>query len=550
MKKTYLLTTIVIFALAIAGCQKGFLNQSVNPNTPSSATPQDLLAGALQSSTTTTNGSQYLKFGIWCGYFAPSGSYVPSTTTLTMNFSNTSYNEFNFYYTNLTNYNLLIQDGAANPSLVNFAAIGKIMTAYCYEMLVDNYNDVPYSQALNINQYMFPAYDKGPAIYADLLKQLDAAITMVNTSATNPGISDIYFGGNMASWQKFANFLKLRIAIRQSNLTSLTAGLQTEVKSTASYGYLDDNTNVSAQPGYINSTFAGGQYAPFWANWGISAAGSYEPDYLEYVANNFYVNMLVGYNDTLRLKQVYQPTLLTTQKSGTVVPDNVSQIVGQIFGSNTQLSNSNTSAIGFGLIQSPSMAQPVVQGSEACFLMAEGVLEGYVAGPVSGAGSAQDYYQRGITASFKQLNVPNYAAAATAYYSQPIVDVNWAASAAALAPSDKVAGVQTNANGTMPAGTALQRAIITQKYISLIGFGFFEAYNEYRRTGMPNLLSPSALQPAGARTQQPGALGTGVAPNRIYFPSTETTTNAAAVAAEPAVNPFTSLIFWARNINP
>jgi len=546
MKKTYILTTIVICALAIAGCQKGFLNQSVNPNTPSSATPQQILAGALQSSTGTTGGNQYLTFGIWCGYFAPSGSYVPSTATLTYNFTNTSFNEFTGYYNNLANYNVLITMGAASPALANFEAIAKVMTAYDYEMLVDNYSDVPYSQALNSSKYLFPAYDKGQAIYNDLELQLDAAIGLMSTSATSPGTSDIYFGGNMTNWRKFANFLKLRIAIRQSNITANKAGLVTELAKTISTSadLLDDNTGVYAQPGYANSASNGGQYAPFYAAWGISAAGAYEADYLQDVANSFYISMMVGYNDTLRLKQCYQPTLLTTQPSGTVVPDIVKQIVGNTLGSNSQLSNANTSTVGIGLAQSATMSQPIVLPSEACFLNAEAVLEGYLpaAFPATGTNSAQDYYQRGIVASFKQLLVPNAATAAVTYYSQPIVDVNWTTSAAAPAPTDAIAGAQTNANGTMPAGTALQRAIITQKYISQIGFGFFETYNEYRRTGMPNLL--------GARSLTAGALGTGAVPNRIFFPSGEFSTNTASVSAEPTINVFTSLIFWARNVNP
>jgi len=537
MKKTYLITTIIIFALAVAGCKKGFLDQSVNPNSPSSASPQNILSGALQAATTTTAGGTYLTFGIWCGYFSPSGSYVPSTNTTLYNFTNTSFNFFPTYYPNLANFNTLIQQAAASPALANFGAIAKIMTAYDFEMLVDNYSDVPYFQALNSTKYLFPAYDPGQAIYNDLELQLDAAIAMVNTSATNPGSSDIYFQGNMTGWIKFANFLKLRIAIRQSNIVANKAALVTELAKTSNLGFLDDNTSVSCQPGYSLSDANGGQEAPFYINWGVSAAGGLRPDYLQDVACTFYINFMVGLNDTLRLKQVYQPTLLTTEPSGKVPPNNVSHIIGNTLGSSTNTSNANTSFIGSGLSKGATMAQPIVLGSEACFLLSEAVLEGYIPGPASGTGSAQDYYQRGITASFVQLNVPNAAAAAATYYNQPIVDVNWTTSSTAPAPTG-LAGV----NGSAPAGTPLLRAIITQKYISNIGFGFFESYNEYRRTGMPNL--------SGARSIAAGALGTGTAPNRVFFPSTEFQTNTAAVSAEPTINIFTSLIFWARNINP
>ena len=421
-------------------------------------------------------------------------------------------------YQNLTNYQAIITQAAANPALNNFAAIAQIMSCLDYQELVDNYNDVPYSQALNSSKYLFPAYDSAQSIYNALEPRLDAAIALINssTSATNPGNSDIIFGGNMASWKKFANTLKLRIAIRQSNITANTAALKTEVAKTASEGYLDDNTFATANPGYSNSDLNSGQQSPFYLEYGFAANGSQQGGYAYYRLNNFYLGFLKGFGDP-RINQAFAAV-------------NGVQVGLTLGASNGALTNTVTSAIGPGLIQGPAMNANIISGSEACFLLAEGIEYGYVAGSLavvdmSVAGNStvvngmQDYYQRGITASFIALGLT--AAQAKAYYSQ--------------------AGV-TNVNLASSAGSqsALQQAIITQKYIANVGYEPFETYNEWRRTGFPNL--------SGARSVKSGALtATGVpAPSRIYYPSTEFQQNLAAVSAEPAVDPFSSKIFWAK----
>jgi hypothetical protein len=563
MKKTYILSTIILLAIAIAGCKKGFLSQEVNPNTPIASTPQFTLSGA-QGTTASFLNTGFTTFGIWLGYYAPSGNYTISSTTEQYNITTSTFNYFSSLYPNITNYTLLVTQAAANPALSYFGAIGKIMIAMDYQELVDEYNDVPYTQAEKGFSVLFPAYDSGQnVIYPDLLKQLDAAIAMINANptATNPGTSDIIFGGNMTSWKKFANTLKLRIAIRQSNIAATKGALVTELGTTALEGYLDDKTFAYAQPGYLASDANNGQQSPYWKTYGFNSAGVEASGHATNRANAFFITFLQNHGaDTLRAKQFYAPvntlaesTAALKNKVNPVTPPNdMTHIIGNPFGNdNAYNTNTNTSPIGPGILISPTMPAAVITGPEACFLLSEGVLEGYLT-PAQAGSTAKDYYQRGITASFVALGLT--AAQANTYYSQAVVDVNWDTSAAAAAPvAGTIAGTSPygGVNGSAPAGTALLRAIMTQKYIALFGYSVGEVYNEYRRTGLPDITAPSAA-PAGsltARTQTSGAKGKGAVLNRVYFPSSETTTNAAAVAAEPAVDPFVSLIFWARNVN-
>lgn len=495
--KKILAYIILISAIGISSCKKDYLSLEKNPNIPSVFTPEFLLSGALKNTADIVNFN-YSTYGVWMGYWAPSGNFVPNTQLVTYNFTTDDYQTFVPWYQNLSNYNFIETSSGKEASLGNFVAIAKIMKAYGFQALVDNYGNVPYTEAFQAPVVLSPKYDKGEAIYDDLLKQLDAAIALIKTSsnATNPGASDIMFKGNMANWSKFANTLKLRIVIRQSNLASKQAALKTALNTTVSEGYLDENVQAAVNPGYTNSDANGGQYSPFWRSYGFDQNGNASANNAYYRASAFAVKKLQNTTDP-RVNRFY--ALIPTGNFA-------GKIRGNDFGDLNSLQNANTSAIGLGLLKSASMDAIILSSSEALFLQSEGALLGLI------AGNAQTLYEKGITASFVATGVPDPATAATSYYSQGVVNVGW------IASTDKV------------------QAIIVQKWTALNGYSNLEAYNEYRRTGFPSDLPRSVAS---------GALGT-TQPFRILFPTTEFQTNAANVKAEGTIDRFATKIFWAK----
>ncbi|KQS28288.1 SusD/RagB family nutrient-binding outer membrane lipoprotein [Dyadobacter sp. Leaf189] len=90
----------------------------------------------------------------------------------------------------------------------------EILEVYAWSVLVNTFGNIPYSQALDINNVL-AAYEDDGAIYADLIKRLDAAIASLNAHPDASGFStgDLYYGGDTESWLKFANSLKLRFAL-------------------------------------------------------------------------------------------------------------------------------------------------------------------------------------------------------------------------------------------------------------------------------------------------------------------------------------------------
>src|SRR3569833_1668140 len=456
--KRYFLFLTIFFAAALGSCKKDYQSLETNPNTPSVSTPQLTLAGSLEASAFTLAVS-YPEYAVWGGYWVQSGNYVPTPALQQYQLTNTSYNGvWNLLYAELTNYDNLEKSSAKDASLANFKAICMIMKAYDFEALVDNFNDVPYSQAFLLSTILFPTYDKGANIYHDLGQKLDAAIDLINKNpnATSPGNSDIVFHGNMTGWKKFANTIKLRLAIRVSTKASGDP-LVADLASTAAEGYLDGTIQAAANQGYLNVV---GKENPFYATYGFDANGNPTFCISFYVANDYSVTTLQHFNDPC-VNKYYALTVPVGGKS----TDPPSVIRGNVFGdTKNALSNSYTSLIGAGILVSPTQNQVLMSGAESLFLQAEAVQDGFISpGP-----TAQSLYEAAITASFQSLGLT--ADQTTTNNTQNMVNVGWAAS------TDK------------------EQAIITQKWIALNGLFPLEAYNEYRRTGFPNL--PSSIDPA------------------------------------------------------
>jgi len=107
----------------------------------------------------------------------------------------------------------------------NQLAILDIIEVYAFSVLADGFGDIPYSQALDIDQYPNPAYDSQQDVYTGLVETLKNAVASMNASAGSGAFSsgDIIYGGNVANWSAFGNSLLLRMAMRMSNVDEATA---------------------------------------------------------------------------------------------------------------------------------------------------------------------------------------------------------------------------------------------------------------------------------------------------------------------------------------
>jgi hypothetical protein len=152
----------------------------------------------------------------------------------------------------------------------NKLAIIEVLTVYAYSNLVETYGDVPYSEALDIEN-LLPAYDDGLTIYKDLIARLNAAIGSMNTGVGSfNGTQDLMYSGDVSNWKKFANSLKLRMGIMLSDVdaglskstveSAVTSGVFTSNADNGSYMYsaaapnnnpMNDNLVLSGRNDYV-----------------------------------------------------------------------------------------------------------------------------------------------------------------------------------------------------------------------------------------------------------------------------------------------------------
>src|SRR5476649_953403 len=162
--KKYILIIIMFFTVGISGCKKNYLDLEVNPNEPSVSPPGLTLSGALVVAASIVN-TGYSQDGVWVQYWTPSGNYVPPPPLQQFQITNTSYTGvWTSLYQNLTNFNNLQVSSTGVAGQANYQAIAMIMKAFDFQQLVDQFGDVPYSQAFQPSKILFPAYDNAQSV--------------------------------------------------------------------------------------------------------------------------------------------------------------------------------------------------------------------------------------------------------------------------------------------------------------------------------------------------------------------------------------------------
>jgi len=504
MKRYISIITALILTAGISGCKKDFLSLEANPNHPSQTTPQLILAGAIVTVPNITVGDYLNPYDVWSGYLSWNGGVVPPSTLFQYTFTNATYGGiWTDLFANANNFNNLIKLATKDASLSHFQAIAMIMKAWDFQNLVDNYGDVPYSQAFQPSTILFPKYDKAADIYTDIYKQLDAAIALAGGAGTSPGASDPMFGGDMTKWIQTANTLKLRIALRESNLNGGAKPAFATTLPAAGDSYLTDDALIN--PGYANTA---GQQNPFYGNFVLDATGNPAGNSNVYRANAFSIKFLSNTNDP-RLGQIFSKAAPVGSPAGT--PPSV--YYGNVYGDAVGIQGTaNVSGAGPAQINGPtsptvklptgpSQSSIFITASESYLQQAEAVSRNWISGA-----SADDLYTKGVEKNFEMLGLT--ATAADDYLTKNNFQ------------------------------TATIQNIIQQEWVTFLnGYDGFEAFNNYRRTGIPAL--PSSVDPAAISDHLP---------TRLYYPSTELDANPDnyKAAGGGTIDPFTTKIFWAK----
>jgi hypothetical protein len=391
--------------LFVSACDLTDMNE--NPNEPITVTPTNLLtrgqnliaANTYAVSTHGWFGNIYSQYWTQNQYTAEDRFDFPYARAVQVN------DMWNNWYVAMNNLEEIVRlyerspgryDAFGHPN--NMEAIALILQAYTFQLITDIWGPAPFSKAFLGTANAAPAYDSQQEIYVGVLEMLTRANGLINVGAPGPtpAAADLVYGGNMAQWKKFANSLKLRVAIRiadvmpaesqQAIQQALSAGVFTSVADRAEIRF-------SGSPPYRNPIF-----------------NSYDDGRDDWAVTSTLVDYMQA-NDDPRLPAFADPS------------DRDNVIVGFDYGQTNGAAQAQFSVGNFSRpaahLRQPATPGVLMRYDEVLFVQAEAAQRWGI------GGSAAVLYQDAIRASMADWGVTDQVAITAFLLSVPYNAANW-----------------------------------------------------------------------------------------------------------------------------
>lgn len=257
MKKIIYLS-LILGALSLTSCEHELETFNDNPNNPTSATPATLLTGAEIGTINNSVGNLTRVFSILTQHTNGNnlqsleyGSYILTEVDNEGDWSN-------IYQTGL-NANVIVETyESTHPQ---YAGIARILLALNMGYATDAWGDIPFSEAFGgIKGVIAPKYDSQKDVIERIQSYLDIAIADLSTPASAnllvPGVDDIFYNGDAASWIKVAYGIKARYAMRLTIKDGSTVAAQKALTYAAK--------SITANDENLVATFDGGNNQSSW----------------------------------------------------------------------------------------------------------------------------------------------------------------------------------------------------------------------------------------------------------------------------------------------
>lgn len=543
----------LVAAVVGSGCKKSFFDINKDPNNAvESNITADLIAPQAMLNSANRTGTGYAWLNMWLGYWAPSSGFAPAVEEQSYNI-NTAFGAGLFSGLMDNAYDYQFMENQAKATGQDFyVGIAKIMKSNNFAQLVDLYNNVPYSEALQGLKAIRPKYDDAKSIYEDLIKQVDTAISLIKSADKNKNdkiaTADLMFGSDKTLWIKFANTLKLRWLINQSNRADRVSYVTAEIAKIVAEG---SGFLLAGQDAAVTPTYTTDKPNAYYNAFGFTSVGNPATSY--YRGNVVAINYMKVINDP-RLTYYYKkilrdPAGVLTEPLTTLPPKNVrGNQYGLPIDNNTYPYQAGDWVSQIGGVDSPGVYSPTAKGLakgynqpmwvitsiESLWLQAEATAKGFISGDAKAA------YKNAIQESFRWLAIPNWS----------IEFNNWYNSQVALG--------NKNVDWDLNTTTADKyRLIMFQKYLAMNGIDPLVVWNDFRRsTGGVAQVDPEPTKYAG------GVVGAGtypyldlslnpgrssqVIPVRLLYPQRELELNFANVptVGVKSGDQFTAKIWW------
>lgn len=374
----------------------------------------------------------------------------------------------NIYAGVLPDLNQIIQKGSAGGSeegrLVS-VGIAKVLKAYTLSVATDAWGRVPFSEASQGSENRKPVFDPQEQIYQSILTLLDEAINDLQQGGASPGANDLIYGGNASNWIKAAYSLKARYYNRLSNINPAESAQ--DALDAAAQGFTSNADNFT------------------FDMYQATAIG--EHPWFQELNDRSHLAVSESFVQTLQDLDDPRLTVMVDEVPGT----------GEIIGAPNGTQTNDQANVAFSdvttAVLNATSPMPMMTYDELKFIQAEAYLR---LGQQEEAFSA---FQDGVRAAMER-QIGASGAAVDAYLSSNDLPQS--------------------------AGELAQEDIILQKWIAFFYFQPFEAYNDWRRTGLPNLIEDHPFS---------------APPLRFPYPLSERDANAANV---PDVMIYSDGVWW------
>lgn len=341
-------------------------------------------------------------------------------------------------------------------------AVGDVLKVMALVRVTDIYGPIPYSK-IGQNGNLEAPYDSQEEVYNLMFEQLTDAISVLteNKDKNFSPNADLVYKGDVIKWIKLANSMKLRMALRISNVNPTKAKAMAEEAVNHEIGVITSNDD--------NAFIAPVGKNPF-------RVIMYEYNNGDSRVSADITSLMNGYADPRREKY-FVPSTFTTVTNG---------FIGLRSGIN--IPSSNTVKLYANMNVGEDTKIMWMNAAEVAFLRAEGAVKNW-----DMKGTAETLYNSGIRLSFAQWGASGADAYVTNSTSIPASHTD------ANNTSNNYAGTRTSitirwAESATPA-QKLER-IITQKWIANFPLGV-EAWSDFRRTGYPQLMPALVNNSAG-----------------------------------------------------
>lgn len=421
---------------------------------------EQMVGGQYGGYFTTTNNWQGNNFGT----FNPSINWIDEPFRVM----------FTEFYPNYITIKNATKSGGYIYAWANIIRVGVMLR------VADTYGPIPYSQ-MGGGEFAV-AYDNVQDLYHNMIADLTKSINTLSVFLQeNKGVDlpiaeyDVVYNGDFNKWIKYANSLKLRMAVRIAEVDTDYA--KQIMKEAIQGGVIEQNSDNAYIPSNDNPLY---KSAYDWGDVRINASLS------------TYMN---GYKDP-RITKYMTQTLYGTYNGVRMGIKNISQAV---YGSDR--------------FSKPVLERnsplPFYYAAETYFLKAEAALKGWIEG---GEVQAKAYYEQGIQVSMDQYEVQIGDYLSSTDVPTQYVDPTGRSNSATITDAPTVAW-----DG---AGDKLAK-IITQKWIAIFPMGY-EAWCDFRRTGYPQLITANDNLSSDSFM---GSIDNTRMVRRLPYPSTEISSN-------------------------